>query len=106
MGNPIFNMFNGQGQQPMQGNVMNNNFGNINDFANMLNQRFGSMQNCLGVLSGLMGKRGMNLRDTVIQAVKGKTFTPQLIAEFKEFASKNGGSQEDIKMVLSTLGLE
>ena len=103
MGNPIFNMMQGASGSGM---MQAGGFGNINDFANMLNQRFGSMQNCLGMLSGLMGKRGMNPRDTVIQAAKGKNFTPAIIQEFREFASKNGASEKDIKLVLSTLGLE
>lgn len=97
--NSIFQMMNGN-----QG-VNTGSFNNINDFANMLNSRFGNMQNALGTLSGLMGKRGMNPRQTAIQEIKGKHFSKETIQQFRQFASNNGASDKQINMVLDQLGL-
>lgn len=105
MGNPIFDMMSGSSSAMKTVNQSMQGFGNINEFASMLNNKFGNMQNCLSALSGLMGKRGMNPRQTAIHEIKGKHFSQETIEQFRQFASNNGASEQQINMVLNQLGL-
>lgn len=106
MGNPIFDMMSGALGSQGAGQVMGQaGFNNLNDFANMLNSRFGNMQNCLGALNGLFSKHGINPRQAAINEIKGKHFSPEVIQQFREFAGNNGATEQQINMVLNKLGL-
>lgn len=102
MGNPIFDMLS---QASPVSPAQNGAMGGMGGFMNMLNGRFGSIQNAMQVLNGLMGRRGMNPRQTAINELKGKRFSQETINEFRAFARKNGLSDQDIDNSLREIGL-
>ena len=104
--NPIFQQMMGstsgvQAASQMINGTGGNNFNNLNDFIGLLNQRYGSMQNALGALDGMLRKRGTNPKAFAMQLVRGKHFTKEQAQQIAEFTSTNGATQQEISEVLS-----
>lgn len=89
----------------MMGNRASGNQFNLGSLINMLNGRFGNTANAISSLQGLIGGHGLNAEQLAMENLKGKTFSPEVIAQFRTFAKQNGMSDSEIDAGLKKLGL-
>ena len=88
----IFNMMNNQGMANM-------------DPFSMLVNRFGTIQNAMNQLNGLMGRRGMDPRQSAINELRGKHFSEETINQFRDLAHKSGMKDDVIDAALKEAGI-
>ena len=75
------------------------------DFTDMINKRFGNVNNAMRQLQGLMGRKGMNPEQIARENLKGMTFSNETIEQFKTFAKQSGMSDEQINDGLRRAGI-
>lgn len=92
-GNDIFNMIQG-----LSG-------GNTNNLMNTIISRFGSMDNALNRLGGILGGKGINPQEMAIKELQGKHFSEDTINQFRQFAKQSGLSDSEIDNALRKAGI-
>jgi hypothetical protein len=77
---------------------------NLSGIYNLINQ-MGGLNNALNQLNQMLSLRGTSARDLAFKNLQGKTFSPQVIDQFRTFAKQSGMKDDEIDQSLRELGL-
>jgi hypothetical protein len=77
---------------------------NLSGIYNLINQ-MGGLNNALNQLNQMLSLRGTSARDLALKNLQGKTFSPQVIDQFRTFAKQSGMKDDEIDQSLRELGL-
>lgn len=75
-----------------------NNMGTVID-------KYGSLDNAVKSLSGMLGKKNVNPKQLAINSLNGKTFSEVEINKFKGMAASIGISEEQVDRTLKEIGI-